>query len=111
VPESTLKQRVGAIKELANPGRQPSIFYLPEYEGANFDMPKCVVDLLEVASFPPSQLDALSSLIQLRLSRDALQSLQERIAYCFGRFGAPDHLYFNEEEWDFETERLARRQG
>ena len=110
-PESALKKRVGAIKALANPGKSPSVFYLPEHEGADFHMPKCVVDLLEVTSFPPSQFDPLSSLIRLRLSHAALQSLQERLAYCFGRFGAPDQLFFNEEEWEYETERLARRQG
>jgi hypothetical protein len=69
------------------------------------------VDLLEATSFPPSQFDELSSVTRLRLSHAALQSLQERLAYCSGRFGAPDQLFFNEEEWEYETRRLARRQG
>jgi hypothetical protein len=55
-PDSTVKKRVGAIKAMANPGKSPSVFYLPEYEGADFHLPKCVVDLLEATSFPPANL-------------------------------------------------------
>lgn len=97
-PSNTVKKNVEKIEELANPGKRPSIFYLPEYESADFKMPKSIVDLLEVTSLPPSNFAALSSLIRLRLSPIALQAFQERLTYCFGRFGAPDHLYLNEEE-------------
>jgi len=108
--DNTVKKRVGAIKTLANPGRSPSVFYLPEQQGDDFHMPRCVVDLLEARSFPPSQFDALSALIRARLSQAALQSLQERLAYCFGRFGAPDELFYD-EEWQFEAERVANKQA
>ncbi len=104
VSSSNVANNIEAIKALANPGRRPSLFYLPEYEGADFRMPRRVVDLLQIASFPPTNFAALSGLIRLRLSRDALQAFQERLAYCFGRFGAPDHLYLNEEEREHEEQ-------
>jgi hypothetical protein len=68
-------------------------------------MPKSIVDLLEVTSLPPSNFAALSNLIRLRLSHVALQAFQERLAYCFGRFGAPDHLYLSEEEREYAEQQ------
>ena len=109
-PDHSVSRRTKDIDELANPGKRPSLFYLPEHEGVEPRMVKCVADLLEVASFPPSNLAALSSLIKLRLSPPALQAFQERLSYCFGRFGAPDHLYMNEEEWEHK-EQQARKKG
>lgn len=110
-PDNTVKKNVSAIKALANPGKSPSIFYLPEYKGDDFQIPKCVVDLLEATSFPPSDLTSLSSLVRLRLSQVALQAFQERLAYCFGRFGAPDHLYMNQEEQEHEIEQQANKRS
>jgi hypothetical protein len=76
------------------------LFYLPEYENADLRLTRSVADLLEVTHLPPSDLGPLSRLVRLRLSPAALQALQERLAYCFGRYGAPDHLYFSREEWE-----------
>ncbi len=109
-PDHSVSRRVKDIDELANPGRRPSLFYLPEHGGVEPKMGKCVADLLEITSFPPTNLAALSNLIKLRLSSPALQALQERLSYCFGRFGAPDHLYMNEEEWA-QKEQRARNKG
>ncbi len=95
-----LKKAISQIRILANPGKSPSLFYLPEYENADLRLARSVADLLEVAHFPPSDLGPLTSLVRLRLSPTALQALQERLAYCFGRYGAPDHLYFSREEWE-----------
>jgi len=109
-PSNPVKKNVDNIRELANPGKRPSVFYLPEHESTGFKMPKSVADLLEVTSFPPRNLAALSRLIRLRLSHVALQAFQERLTYCFGRFGAPDHLYLNEREREYE-EQQARGSG
>ena len=107
-----LKKMVGMIRALANPGRTPSLFYLPAYAAAGFELQRSVVDLLEVACFPPGGLVALAGLRRLRLVPAALQALQERVAYCFGRFGAPDDLYYSQEEWAFVQEQgPARRRG
>ena len=103
------KKLVSDIHNLSNPGRYPNLFYLPEYTGPGFTMERSVADLLEVFSFPSVDLGALASLIQLRLSDTARQSLQERLAYCFGRFGAPDDLLFNESEWQFHCEEQERK--
>lgn len=108
-PDRSVKNNVDAIKDVANPGKRPSKFYLPEHESADFNMPRSIADLLEVTSFPPSNFSALSTLIRLRLSHVALQALQERLAYCFGRFGAPDHLYYNEKEREHAEQQALQR--
>jgi hypothetical protein len=109
-PGHSVSRRIKDIEELANPGKRPSLFYLPGHGGVEPKMDNCVADLLEITSFPPTNLAALSSLIKLRLSPPALQALQERLSYCFGRFGAPNHLYMNEEEWEHK-EQQARKKG
>jgi len=51
---------------------------------------------------------ALTHLWKLRLSDAVLQALQERCAYCFGRFAAPDDLFYSSEEWEgIERKRQA----
>lgn len=107
-PKAPLKRMTVEIKTLGNPGKHPNLFYLPELSHPTFFMPRSVADLLETVCFPPINHDGLSRLRKARLSDEALKALQERLAYCFGRFGAPDHLYFNQDEWDFE---LNRRKG
>lgn len=102
---SSIKHVVDHIKALANPGRTPSLFYLPEWHNNQFSMSKSVVDLLETVCLPPSELPTLRELIRLRLSEPALQAFQERLAYCFGRFGTPDELYFNDAERRFVSEQ------
>ncbi len=108
-PDHSVSRRVKDIDELANPGKRPSLFYLPEHEDIEPKMGRCVADLLEVTSFPPTNFVALSSLIKLRLSPTALQALQERLSYCFGRFGTPDHLYMDEEEWEHREQQASKR--
>jgi hypothetical protein len=88
-----------AIKNLANPGKSPQLFYLPENDDNGLEMQRSFACLLELQYFPPADLGALASLVKLRLSDSARQALQERVAYCFGRFGAPDDLFFSEKEW------------
>jgi len=60
-----MKDAVGKIKSLANPGKNPSLFYLPKYEDNDFRMPKSVADLLEVVCFPPNNLVAAFHLTTL----------------------------------------------
>ncbi len=97
----SIERRVQSIKALINPGRCPSLFYLPKYTNNEFSMVESVVDLLEVQCFPSMDLHTLTaSCLRVRLSDEALRAFQERLAYCFGRFGAPDHLYYTEEEWN-----------
>lgn len=108
--EGNLRSLVGQISALANPGRTPSLFYLPEQQGPTFSLPRSLADLLTVASFPPSNLEGLRRLLRLRLTTPALQAFQERLAYCFGRFGVPNDLYYSESEWQFVLEQRASRQ-
>jgi hypothetical protein len=68
--------------------------------------------LLDVQRFEPKDLPALTRLLKLRLSDTALQALQERCAYCLGRFGAPDDLFFSPDEWaEVQRQEQARQQG
>jgi len=108
--EDSLRGIVGQISALANPGRTPNLFYLPEQQCPMLDLPRSVADLLTVASFPPSDLGGLRRLHRLRLTAPALQAFQERLAYCFGRFGVPNDLYFSESEWQFVLEQRASKQ-
>ena len=108
----SLQKVVTHINRLRNPGRTPTLFYLPAYEGAGFSMPRSVAHLLEVECFPSMDLEPLAKrCLRLRLSEEALRAFQERLAYCFGRFGAPDHLYFNEEEWQYVRTEQARKKA
>lgn len=109
--QDKLKEVVSHIKNLTNPGKYPNLFYLPEYEDMDFQMPKSVADLLEYMSFSPHDFTALASLVKLRLTPPALQAFQERLAYCFGRFGSPDNLFFNQEEWKYEMEQRSTKQN
>ena len=86
------------IKPYANPGRNPTAFYLPPFEVSDFVLPASTVDLLDTMRFPGEEVRAIAGLRRARLSHSALQSFQERLAYCFGRFGAPDDLFFTDEE-------------
>jgi len=103
-----VKKVVGVIKNLKNPGHYPNIFYLPEHNDEPLRLPKAIVDLLEVACFSPKVLEALSRLVKLQLSPEALTALQERLSYCFGRFAVPDHLYFSEGEWTHICQELKK---
>ncbi len=95
------KRIAASIRNLANPGKNPTIFYLPEFRKRSFMLPRSVADLLEVVCYPQSSYPALRTRLRARLGPVALQALQERLAYCFGRFGAPDDLYFTPAEWAF----------
>ena len=92
-PKDDAKKRLRQISVLSNPGKSPSIFYLPpEGEEAS------VADLLDVATFPPADYRAIANIVKRRLSPVALAALQERVAYCFGRFGTPDGLYLTDAD-------------
>lgn len=106
-----VKEVVNQIKNLTNPGKNPNLFYLPEYEDADFNMPKSVADLLDTMCFLPYDLAALAPLVKLRLTPTALQAFQEKLAYSFGRFGVPDGFFFNKEEWQYETEQRSTKQN
>ena len=90
-----LKQFVGEFK---NAGKRPQYFYLPA-ESEQYEIPPSVAYLLEVQTFSRKDYDNLASIRRLRLSTDALGALQERISYCFGRYGAPNDLYYSPSEW------------
>lgn len=83
------------VDALANPGRHPVFFYFPSNPEADF--PRAGAYLLDVQRFMPNDLAALTRLMRLRLSEPALQAFQERCAYCFHRFAAPDGLYLEAE--------------
>lgn len=106
-----LKEVVSNIKNLINPGRYPSLFYLPEHESTDFKMPKSVADLLDTMCFAPQDYAAIAALVKLRLNPIALQAFQERLGYCSGRFGAPDSLFFNQEEWEYELDQRLTKQN
>lgn len=110
--DTTYKESVTSIKSYSTPGKSPNVLYLPEQTLQGLVFPKSGADLSDLQRFPKQDLKALSSLLKLRLQDTALQALQERCAYCFGRFGAPDNLYYSEdnlyyseEEWAFDEER------
>lgn len=93
------KNRVKAINRLLNPKKAPSLFYLPEYKGAGFALPRSVVHLLDIACFASNDIPALSeACLRLRLTDPALKAFQERLTHCFGRFAEPDHLFLSVDE-------------
>jgi hypothetical protein len=89
------KEYIRKVEALANPGRQPAVFYFPSCSTA--DLPRSGALLLDVQRFMPEDLPALIPLVRLRLSAEALRAFQERCAYCFHRFAAPDGLYLETE--------------
>lgn len=99
--DSTPMERVKSFRQsgLENSGKRPSLFYLPPSPDPLYAMPASVTDLLEVQAFPPNSIRSFAEhCLKLRLSHDARQALQERLAYCFGRFGSPSDLYFTDED-------------
>lgn len=102
----TTKNSVKSVNEIATPSRSPSSLYLPSFDTDGIAFERSVVNLLDVQGFSPSKPSLFIEKVRLRLSPPALQALQERCAYCFGRFGAPDDLYYSAEEWA-ELERQA----
>ena len=108
------KNCVSSVKSLATAGSSPSTFYLPAFQVEAFTFERAVTNLLDVQRFDPKDLQALTRQIRLRLTQTALQALQERCAYSFGRFGTPDDLYYSAKEWA-EIQRLEeerrRNQG
>jgi hypothetical protein len=83
--------------EAANPGRQPVIFPLPPFQDESFPIPYSYILLLEMQSFVSTNRASFEDLVRLRLVPDALGKLQERLAFLFGRFAAPDGLFLAEE--------------
>jgi len=90
----------GKIRQLANPGRHSGVFYLPDHQLSDFVFPKSLAVLHSIQALDRIDLEAVQQArFRLRLSSIALQAFQERMSYFFGRFGAPDHLYYTREEW------------
>ena len=109
--EDTVKNAVSAVRTLATAGNAPTTFYLPAFSGEEVSLPRCAANLLDVQRFPAYDLPALTRLFRLRLESPALQSLQERCAYCFGRFAAPDDLFYSaEEQAEIVRQTEARQQ-
>ncbi len=91
---------IEALKSFSNAGKAPRHFYLPAVQCGKFSISNSVACLLESQSFTKDSHAALSKLRRASLSPDALTMLQEKLAYCFCRFGAPEHLCYNTEaEW------------
>lgn len=87
------------VQRLSNPGKTPGLFYLRAHAGEHFSIVPSVADLHELVALPHVNLAALPSLVKLRLAHEAQNALQERMAYCFGRYGAPDELFYSPEEF------------
>jgi|SRR6185312_8902243 len=107
--DSTHKESLGEVKNLATAGKSPTILYLPAHTTGNLSLPRSGADLLDVQRFSAIDLPSLIKLLRLQLQDEALQALQERCAYCFGRFGAPDTLYFSEQECAEDQRQRAER--
>lgn len=105
--DANVSQVVDSVRKLATAGSAPNLLYLPAYVGEGFELPRSGADLLDVQRFPRDDLPALKRLARLRLGDEALRALQERCAYCFGRFAAPDDLYYSSDEVA-EIERKER---
>jgi hypothetical protein len=85
------------IQTLSNPGKNPTSFPLPRSCQNGFNFPYSLVIFFEMQSIPPDDLGCLCDLVKLRLSPLGLGKFQERLAFLFGRFAAPDDLFFAEE--------------
>ena len=96
-----VKQRISKIDDLKNPGKSPTLFYLPRIQNTDFTLERSIATLLEVQALPYDDRSILMKIVKLRLTETARNALQERCSYCFGRFGAPDDLYYDEEESEF----------
>jgi hypothetical protein len=86
-------------------GRFPNYFYLPPHGS----MPASSASLLTVQSYRPSLKKQLLSLRKASLSVDALRMLQEKIAYCFGRYAGNDHLLYTQEQWEAKTAKETEK--
>jgi hypothetical protein len=88
------KKWPGMIKVLANPGKTPAWFYLPEHKSQDFHLPRSLAVFYQIQCLNRDDMESIGKeCFCLRLSSVALQALQERLSYFFGRFGAPDDLY------------------
>ena len=97
--DDTVQQSLTAVEDLNNPRKRPTLFYFPAHRTEGVDFPRSGADLLDIQRFPQDDVSALLRLVRLHLSPPALQALQERCAYCFGRFAAPDGLFLTDQEW------------
>ena len=94
-----------SLKEFANESKVPHSLYLPSTHFANSEgveqaFGRSVANLLSLQTFVPADLSALIGQARLRLSDPALQAVQARCAYCFGRLASPDDLFYSAEEWE-----------
>jgi hypothetical protein len=51
----------------------------------------------------------LADMRKASISHSALSVLQEKLAYCFGRFAAPGALFYSSDEWNHLLEEESRK--
>ncbi len=103
------KQRVDAIKVLANAGKTPSHFYLPP---SGDEFPASAAELAVTVTLSPDAAGPRLKTLRLRLSDPARLAFQNRLCYSLGRYAAPDDLYYDAEEWQHvERGKTARQQN
>jgi len=94
-----------------NAGQAPARFYLPAFAKDDFIFPRSIALLCRVQNFAPVDRDTLLGLRKFSLSGDALDSLQEKLAYTFGRFASPSHLFYSQEEWNYKENKKGKAQA
>ncbi len=70
--------------------------------------PKSIALLYRVQNFPVQDRETIFKLRKLSLGEQALQSLQEKLSYASGRFAAPAHLFYSQEEWEFRENKKVK---
>ena len=85
-------------KEYQRAGVRPTVFYLQESSEHGF--PKSVASFLELHSIrtPPKNIQYLKRNRLLRLNSEAVEDLQFRIGYFFGRFATTDDYMLTDAE-------------
>ena len=101
--DGTPKEAVNNIKNLATPGRSPTVLYLPAFAEGDLTFPPSGADLLDVQRFSPQDLLDITTLLRVSLqvfgAPAFCRHFKTLCVYCFGRFGAPDDLYYSADEW------------
>lgn len=108
--DSTPKKALASVNSLSTEAKAPNTFYLPPFSSDAVTLPRMGVDILDVQRFGGGNMAALCRLFRLRLSGTAQQAFQSRVAYCFGRFAAPDDFYLSTED-QTEKERQAQEKS
>lgn len=85
-------------------GVRPGVFYLREAPAQGF--PKSLASFLEIHTLrnDPATVDYLKANRILRLTGEAVQDLQFRLGYFFGRFAVEDEYMLTDEEKQLRLE-------